>query len=413
MDRMPDLLRANPKFFRVWLSEIVSGFGDWFNLVATATLISILTGSSNALGVLFVLRLLSPFLIAPFGGVLADRYSQILIMLLSDISRGLVVLCFLLVREPGDVWLLYLLTFLQLGLSGLFVPARAAILPDIVEPQHLGAANALSSTTYAIMQVVGAAAAGFLAGSIGLYETFVVDAFTYFISALFILRITSNKTQLQESVSSSVSFFRMYFDGLTYLAKNVETFMLSIQKGMNSFFVTGALNVITMILALRYFPIGLNGSYTAGLLFCMTGIGTAIGPVIARRFISDNPAALRKGLLYSYLLSAVGLLCIAPLSSLLAVSIGMLIRGMGGGMMFVLSTHLLHIRLPKNLRGRIFSNEYAIRTLLGAIGTAIFSFFVDSVVGFAVMIWISVLAALIPAIVWGWWLIYSRSSIET
>jgi Major Facilitator Superfamily. len=149
------LLKRNPKFARVWYSEIVSGFGDWFNLIATATLIEILTGTTSALGWLFALRMMSPFLVSPFAGVLADRFNRKCILIWSDILRGVVVLCFLLVQSAEDVWLLYVLTALQLGLSGLFVPARNAILAEIVLNKDLGDANAVSSTTYAVMQARG------------------------------------------------------------------------------------------------------------------------------------------------------------------------------------------------------------------------------------------------------------------
>lgn len=398
------LLRANPNFRCVWLGEVASSFGDWFNLVATATLVEKLTGSGGALGVLFAVRMLAPFLASIFAGVLADRHSRRKIMIVTDLSRALVVLCFLLVRTPEDVWLLYALTAIQLGLSGLFSPARSAILPDIVPKGDLGVANALSSTTYAIMQTVGAAAGGLLAGIIGLYETFIIDAATFVLSALLVMRVRLDAAQSQTSSALRPSALQLYAAGLDHLRRDRELFMLSMQKGLNAFFITGGLNIFSITLALRYFPIGEAGSISVGLVFCATGLGTAIGPVVARLLIADHVPALRYGLFWCYIISAAGLVVMAPALSFAVVLAGLVIRGMGGGTMFVFSSHLMMLQTPAEVRGRVFASEFAIRSLLGAAGAAVFSLGVDSPIGVEGMLWLTAGAALVPACIWGLWL---------
>ncbi|MEP7357495.1 MAG: MFS transporter, partial [Anaerolineales bacterium] len=154
------LVRGNANYRNIWFGEIVSLFGDWFNLIASAALISRLTGSGVAVGGLFVVRMLAPFLISPLAGVWADRYNRRKLLLATDLSRAVIVLGFLLVRQPSQVWMLYVLTALQLGISGIFFPARNAILPDITTPAEMGAANALSSATWSVMLSLGAAIGG-------------------------------------------------------------------------------------------------------------------------------------------------------------------------------------------------------------------------------------------------------------
>ena len=83
------------------------------------------------------------FLVSPLAGVAADRYNRKRLLILSDLARSLAVFGFLFVRRPQDIWLLYVLTAIQLGISGVFFPTRNAILPDIVSSKSLGAANAL------------------------------------------------------------------------------------------------------------------------------------------------------------------------------------------------------------------------------------------------------------------------------
>ncbi|MEZ4663113.1 MAG: MFS transporter [Caldilineaceae bacterium] len=184
-----ELVRQNHNFRNLWFGQIISLLGDWFNLIASAALIGELTHSGLAVGSLFVVRMLAPFLISPIAGVAADRYNRKWILIITDLVRAVVVFGFLFVREAGDLWLLYTLTAIQLGVSGFFFPARNAILPDIVAPRELGAANALSSATWSVMLALGAALGGLVSGAWGIQPAFVIDGFTFFASAWFIWRI--------------------------------------------------------------------------------------------------------------------------------------------------------------------------------------------------------------------------------
>ena len=124
-----DLVRTNHEFRKLWFGQIISVLGDWFNLIASASLVGVLTQSGIAVGGLLVVRLLASFLVSLFAGVLVDRFNRKRILVATDIIRGLVAFGFLLVREPEQVWLLYVLTAIQMGLSGLFTVGRKAILP--------------------------------------------------------------------------------------------------------------------------------------------------------------------------------------------------------------------------------------------------------------------------------------------
>ena len=70
------LMRQNPNFRWLWGGQVVSLLGDWFNLIASAILIAELTGSGLAVGVLFTIRMLAPFAVAPIAGICADRYNR-------------------------------------------------------------------------------------------------------------------------------------------------------------------------------------------------------------------------------------------------------------------------------------------------------------------------------------------------
>ena len=184
-----ELILQNANFRWLWGGQVVSLLGDWFNLIASAILIAELTDSGLALGILFTIRMLAPFAVAPIAGIFADRYNRKHLLIITDLVRAVVVLGFLFVRDANDIWLLYALTTLLFGVSGFFSPARSAILPDITSPQELGTANTLGAATWSVMLAVGAAIGGLTTGLFGSQTAFIIDGFTFAISAGLLLKI--------------------------------------------------------------------------------------------------------------------------------------------------------------------------------------------------------------------------------
>src|SRR5215470_9096056 len=138
-----DLLRRNRSFRQLWLGQVVSQMGDWFDTIALYTIILNLTGSGRDIGLLLVARFVPSFIFGPISGVVADRFSRRTIMIVSDLLRAVVVLGFLFVRRADQLWIIYVLTVIQLALSTFFEPAKTAAIPSIVSDNELVPANAI------------------------------------------------------------------------------------------------------------------------------------------------------------------------------------------------------------------------------------------------------------------------------
>src|SRR5512133_758488 len=184
-----ELLRSNRGFRTLWLGQVVSQMGDWFDTIAVYTLALQLTGSSRSVALIMVARFLPSVIMGPLSGVVADRFSRRSIMILSDIMRALVVLGFLLVRRPDQMWLVYVITVLQLGFSSFFEPAKTAAIPSIVSDRELLPANAIASVTWSVMLTLGAAIGGFVTGWFGTNVAFVLDSLTFLASAILISQV--------------------------------------------------------------------------------------------------------------------------------------------------------------------------------------------------------------------------------
>ena len=406
------LLRENKRFRLLWIGQVISLLGDWFNLIASAALIAALTDSGSAVGGLFVVRMLAPFLVSPIAGVAADSYNRKHLLIITDIVRGLIVLGFLFVQDAGDIWLVYVLSAVQLGLSGFFFPARNAILPDITDKHELGTANAISSVTWSVMLAFGAALGGLAAGWLGVYPAFIIDALTFMLSAIVIARIAYERpVKVDETAMSVRSALSQYIEGLNYLRQRLDILFIALHKAANALFIVGAVQVVQVVLAEEYYVIGEGGGISLGLFYMAMGIGTGLGPIVARWFTGDRDNPLRLAIALSYAVTAVGVFITATLASFPVVMFGLFLRGVGGAIGWVFSTQLLLQLLPDHVRGRVFSTEYALMTLANAISAAIGGWLLDVNVSVSSMlVWLGLLN-LLPGILWGLWMMFGTKAV--
>lgn len=402
------LIRNNRAFRYLWAGQVVSLTGDWFNLIASASLIAALTQSGAAIGGLFALRMLAPFLVSPFAGVVADRYNRKAILLAADILRCFVVLGFLLVREPEQVWLIYLLTTIQSAAQGFFFPAWNSILPDIAAPQELGIANALSSATWSVMLAFGAALGGLVSGIVGVYPAFVIDAATFLLSALIILRMPYQSLLAPGDDQSLMAGMRQYIDGLAYLRRHIDTFAITLNKGILGLLVIGLYQVAQVTISERYFPIGEGGSITLGLIYVMSGIGSGIGPILGRQWARDRDRHLRLMIALGYVCVIAGFLINATLASLPVILFGGLLRGIGGGLVWVLGTQLLLQIVPNEVRGRVFSTEFAMYTLFAAVSSGMTGAFIDAGLGVTGILVLGSALLILPTALWCLWIAFGK-----
>lgn len=409
------LLRSNKDYRLLWLGSVVSQLGDWFNLIASATLVANLSGTGTAISYLFLARFLPLFLFSPLAGVLADRYERRHIMIASDLLRGATVLSFLLVREPGQVWLLYVLTFLQFALSAIFTPARSAVLANVVRREELVPANALDSLTWSTMLAFGALLGGIVAATLGLTPAFILDALTFVLSAWLISRI-AGPIRAEQTAASQGGFFE-FLDGLRYLRKHSFILGVSLVKAGGAL-AWGAINVLEITYATDIFSLEFSAggasfaasidSSTAvlGLIYAVSGLGTGLGPLVLRRWLGDAPVRQRWAISLGFGLLTLGLLLLSVAPTLGFFSLATLIRTIGSGTIWVFSAAMLQMAVPDRFRGRVFAFEFAALTLTQSIST-FWAGYAQDALGLTVR-QVSLSMALVAVLVGLVWLIFNH-----
>ncbi|MFO7678989.1 MAG: MFS transporter [Chloroflexota bacterium] len=393
------LLKQRPQFRYLWLAAVVSFAGDWFNTIASVILVNRYLDSTTAVGLLFVARAIPPFLFGPVAGVIADRFNRKTVLITTDLLRFFTVLGLLLVDSAEDAWLIYAVTILQFTISAFFEPARAAILPSLVQgADELLTANTLSSITWSAMLALGAALGGLVAGFFGVATAIIVDACTFLLSAAFIWRIQVDARPARTAEENSG--WRDMVDGFRYVQGHRRTALTATVKALTQI---GSPDIMIAVYAAQVFVVGEGGALTLGILYAAAGLGAILGPLAANRFSDGGVRALQMGIGVGFVLVAGGWLLFGWAPSLPVAVAAMLIRHMGGSINWTYSSVILQIRVPNQFLGRVFALDFALFTLAMALSVWLSGIILDrTAVSPQTLSYLLAGGSLLPLLPWIW-----------
>lgn len=350
-----ELIRENKTFRRLWLGNAVSLFGDWFNTIALYTLILNLSGSEFALGAVFITKILPWALASPLAGILVDRFDRRRIMIISDLLRAVIVLGFLVVDTPGEVFLIYVITTVQVVVGSVFHPAQSASIPNVTRKKDLVTANAIMAATWSVLLAFGAAAGGFAVEWFGLKAVFILDAASYVLSAWFIFRtVIPQETDIRVAGSLWRSAHREVLEGWQYIRTHAPVRRMAMAKAFWA--IAGGALVYMLTLVGNSIDPGRQAA-AIGILFAARGVGTGIGPIAARiMFKNEQKWVLVIGA--SMVITGAGYMLVGLMPLTWFIVFPVVLAHVAGGTNWVLSTVLLQKRSEDRFRGRVFATEW-------------------------------------------------------
>ncbi len=359
-----ELLRGNRSFRFLWLGQVVSQMGDWFDTIAVYTIALRLTGSSRSVALIMVARFLPSVVMGPLSGVVADRFSRRSIMITADLLRAVVVLGFLFVRRPDQMWLVYVLTVVQLAFSAFFEPAKTAAIPSIVSDRELLPANTIASVTWSAMLTLGAAIGGVVAGAFGTDVAFVLDSLTFVASALLIMSVKLPKRPARVKAKLTVGKALGITDtieGARYVKHRPRVLAYLMVK--TSWGMGGGILTLLAVFGERVFPVAGKAATGIGVLFTARGIGTAVGPIFARRWAGETRKQMQSAIGIAFLIGGTFYIAFGVSRSFTLALLFLAIAHCGGSILWVFSTVLLQREVEDKFRGRVFAAELALLTL--------------------------------------------------
>ena len=371
------LLRSNRNVRLLWFAQLISEIGDWLYAVAIYSLILEVTGSAKAVAFAFLLQVLPQTFFAPAAGVLNDRLSRRKLMIFADIARAVVTFCMLFAQSDQTAWLLYVLLFLETVFWSLFEPGRSSVIPNITSGSEESlVANSLSTLTWSVSLALGSGLGGLLAAAFGRNTVFLINAFSFLVSAYFIRSMRFKEPHLDNAPpfhARELARFTPIAEGARYVRQDPRLLVTMFVKTGTA--ILGANWIILPIYGERMFRVGSNtesaGMLGMSLLMCSRGVGALIGPLLAGLWSGHNETRMRYGIVIAFAIASAGYLTVSTATSLLVVCIAIAVAHSGGSIAWVFSTTLLQRYTDDKFRGRVFSAEFAF--LMAALSIVTFT----------------------------------------
>jgi len=353
-----DLLRREQDFRRAYVAQLIALGGDWFAVIPLLILLPELTGTGLYGALVLATDTLVFALVAPYAGTVVDRLDRRRVLVVSNAVAGVAALLLVLVRSEATAWIALLAIGIVASAKAFSQPASTAALPNLVEPEDLALASVLNGASWGIMLAVGAALGGIVAGTLGTTVCFVLDA-ALLIGASALIASTTRPFSDPSVPPRQRRPARVDLAEAMSYARRERRVLALITCKSGPAFGNGALSLFPLYGAVAF---GL-GPLGIGLMYSARGVGALIGPLLLRRRATD-PASLYGVLAASMAVFGVGYLLLGVTGSFWAVLVLLAVAHAGGGANWILSTYGLQTVVPDALRGRVFSADYTLATLI-------------------------------------------------
>jgi MFS family permease len=361
-------------FALLWFGGLISIAGNWMLSVALPIYVYQLTGSILATGVMFMARMVPSLLLGSMAGVFVDRWDRKRTMVICNLLLALGLLPLLAVRSAGDVWIVYIVMAVQATTSMFFAPAEHALLPRLVDEQHLVDANALNSLNNNLARLVGPPLGGLLAVLLGLTSVVLLDAATFLVAAGLIALISASARPLRAEDTSNApvslaAVWREWLAGLRLVRRERIITVIFVLMAITSL----GEGVMTGVFFAFVADVQGGGAAEIGWLMGAQAVGGLLGGLLVGSVSRRLPLHRMIGLgsiafglidlmIFNYPLLLPGILPGIVLFVLVGIP--------GVGVMTGINT-LLQTAVADEYRGRVFGALNTTSTLLMLIGTAL------------------------------------------
>lgn len=356
----------SPRYFPLWLSQLVSNLGDTLHYIALVVLVYQLTGRGVAVAVLVAAEVVPVLLLGPVAGVVIDRLDRKMVLIGADLFRAALALSLV---WPQGAWHAYLVAAGMAAGNTFFSPTVQAVIPVLTTEEERLAANSVSWSTGRLVQIMASAIAGGLIAVVGTDAAFATNALTFVVSALLIARlaIPAHAGQLGSDTKRGLtSYFADAKAGLRYATRDHLVSRLLLVQALASLAV-GATGAMLVILSERHLGLAPAGfAWLTGAI----GVGALVGPLIPNTLAKDYRDA--RWLFVPYVIRGIGDVLIAVFTPLPIALVILFVYGLNTSTGMVVYSSTIQGVVPDAVRGRVFTlldvTWNAVRLLSLAIG---------------------------------------------
>ncbi len=336
-------LTSYPVFRLLWFAALAASAGQWMQQVALGWLAIELTNSPGFVGIVTFAAGIPFVIVAPLGGVLIDRLDRRKLMLICQALAVILAIVMAIDVISGFVqtWHLPIAAILNGSLQALLSPTQQSLVPSLVPRSGLTNAIGLMSAGQNMTRVVGPSIAGVVIGTVGVGETFIVQAVAICIALALVLRVVLPPRQDVGTASRGV------FDGVRLMASRPDLRGLFLLAAIPMFFVFPYIGFFN-VFARDIFKIGAQG---LGLFMAVSGCGAVVGSLLvaSRQTIQGaGKILIMTTVMYGFVVGIVAF------STHLWLSLPMMFLGSLLGSAFMGANNvLLQHRVSDEFRGRV------------------------------------------------------------
>ena len=335
-----------PNYRLYFAGQSVSLVGTWMQITAQAWLVLSLTHSSTDLGFVVALQTIPVLILAPYGGVIADRVDKRRLMVVLQTFMGLQALTLGLLALSGVVhfWEICALAVV-LGLNNTFeMPSRQAFIREMVGRDELRNAVTLNSVMNNAARAVGPAIAGILIATVGDGACFMINAASF--GAVVTSLLVMNRAALRPSVPEPRASGQLR-QGLAYAAHTTEIavpLVMMTLVGMLAY----EFSVSLPFFATRTFH---GGSEVYGFMTAAMGIGAVVGGL----FTAARGRTGLRPMILACLGFGLAILLTALSPSLVLAYLGLSFVGWASVSFVSVGNSTIQLSTARSMRGRMLS----------------------------------------------------------
>ncbi len=265
-------LRASPAFRRLWWGLSISNLGAQLTVVAVGLQVYGLTRSTASVGVLGLCALVPLVVFGLYGGAISDHYDRRRVALIASFvawgaTIGLATQAWL---GNSQVWVLFALVAVQSGAFAVNSPARSAIIPRLLEPTMLPAANALQTLGFSVAFTVGPLLGAALVAAFDYGVAYTLDAVLFTAALAAVFRLPPQPPEPSQTRRERVGLGSVV-DGFRYLGT---------QRNVRMTFAVDLVAMITSSPRVLFPAVGLvylgGGATTTGVMAASAAVGVGL-----------------------------------------------------------------------------------------------------------------------------------------
>jgi len=355
---------AQPFAKRFFVARFITNFGNGMSPIALAFgILALPNGSANILGLVLGVTTAMFVIMAPFGGVIADKYGRARVVGLTDLLAGAILFIQVGFFATGQVPLAVLLIVNGCYglLWGIFWPAFTGIMPTIVPKEGLQKANAINALMTNSGLILGAASAGFLIDAYGAAITLGIDAMTFIVSGIMVFSLRHLTPRIKDSKNTMI-------DDLVHGWKIFISFKWIVIIVVSFSFIVmcwaAAENVLGPLIALENF----NGAKSWSIVITAESIGLFVGAIIAMKIKLKYPI---RFLQISTITVTFYTLSLAKPQSLYVIAFFAFLWGITLDLWSTLWYTALHRKVPQEALSRVSSFDALGSLIFKPVGLAI------------------------------------------